>query len=611
MADNSPAKTRFRFDVQFISRFWHLLRLLFPTCCSISSLLFLFLLVVSLLEQYLIYNVGIISSGFYKVLNEKNLEAFWKQLFISFGFIFVIAIIKSTRVYVSSVLYLAWREILSTSIHRLYLSGINFYKLNVLHLSIDNPDQRVTQDVDKMCSVFCKILPNFIVFPFTLSYYVYQAYIGTGYAGPLGIFAFFLLSTLINKGLMSPLVGLVVQQEQREGDFRFKHMQIRVNSESLAFCDAGHIESTRTNQKLHLLLVTLQRLVNHQYLLNFAVNLFDYIGSIVSYILLAIPIFNGDYDNLSAADLSALISKNSFVCIYLISIFSSLVDLSVQLTDVAGNTHRIAELIEHLVKFNSPPPPPTNDDFSTVKSDNNLRINANAIEVKKNYVGFKLNDVSFHPPGNPRLMLVKNLTATFNQGTNVLIMGESSSGKTSILRVLKGLWPIFSGHIEKSIPNGINGVYYMASKPVLTDGSLRQQIIYPLSENVEDWDSVVQEDDLIRGLLRLVDLSSLEERTGGLDNQVDWNWYDKLSPGEMQRLCFARLFYHTPLVAVLDEATSAVSLEVEEILYRECLNRRITLISVGHRQSLMSYHHVLLRLCGNGEWMITNIENSN
>ncbi|PNI84222.1 ABCD4 isoform 4, partial [Pan troglodytes] len=94
------------------------------------------------------------------------------------------------------------------------------------------------------------------------------------------------------------------------------------------------------------------------------------------------------------------------------------------------------------------------------------------------------------------------------------------------------------------------------------------------------------DDERILRFLELAGLSNLVARTEGLDQQVDWNWYDVLSPGEMQRLSFARLFYLQPKYAVLDEATSALTEEVESELYRIGQQLGMTFISVGHRQSL-------------------------
>ncbi|KAB7502836.1 ATP-binding cassette sub-family D member 3 [Armadillidium nasatum] len=86
---------------------------------------------------------------------------------------------------------------------------------------------------------------------------------------------------------------------------------------------------------------------------------------------------------------------------------------------------------------------------------------------------------------------------------------------------------------------------------------------------------------------------------------------DILSPGEMQRICFLRLFYHKPQYAFLDESTSGLSLEVEEYLYSVCLKYGITLVSVGHRRSILKFHKSLLYLFGDGTWNLESIEQDN
>lgn len=116
------------------------------------------------------------------------------------------------------------------------------------------------------------------------------------------------------------------------------------------------------------------------------------------------------------------------------------------------------------------------------------------------------------------------------------------------------------------------------------------------------------DDERILHFLELAGLSDLLVRTGGLDQQVDWNWYDILSPGEMQRLSFARLFYLQPRYAVLDEATSALTEEVENELYCTCAQLGMTLVSVGHRTSLEKFHSWILKLSGRGRWELTRTE---
>lgn len=608
MADNRASSDlpKYKLDLLFLGRICRLGKLLFPSLCSFSSLVFFLLALLSLLEQYVAYEVGILSSRFYKVLLGKNLDGFIRQCIVALGWITCISLVRAAKDYVTSILYLMWRQLLCVAIHRLYFSGDNYYQLNLIDNDvIDNPDQRMTQDVDKLCLGLSKIVPAVLVAPFIIAYYSYQAYINTGYIGPVGAFLLFLVSTILNKFLMSPIVGLTVEQEKREGNFRFKHMQVRVNAEALAFCGSGSLEYIKANNKLNELIGIQKRIVNWQFVLNAAVKLSDYVGSIISYVFLAIPLFTHKYDDLNAAELGALISMNGFVCIYLISAFSSLVDISVQVTDIAGNTHRVSDIIEKMVAYKRSNETDGYRVLPCADGREHLQTPIGCYEPSK--IGFILENASFHPPKHPERNLINDMSVQLINGNNTLIMGKSSSGKTSILRVLRGLWPISSGSIVCRFPLGPSGVFFMSSAPFLTNGSLREQVFYPLRENDVDTALCEGTDKKILELLELVGLMNLEARTNGLATPVEWNWYDKLSPGEMQRLNFARMLFHHPVIAVMDEATSAVSVDVEQMLYEECCRRNITLISVGHRNSLRPYHQTLLELDGNGGWALKSL----
>lgn len=117
-----------------------------------------------------------------------------------------------------------------------------------------------------------------------------------------------------------------------------------------------------------------------------------------------------------------------------------------------------------------------------------------------------------------------------------------------------------------------------------------------------------EETDRLLTYLRTTRLDGLLDRIGGLDKPVDWNWYDVLSPGEMQRISFIRLLYHRPAMAFLDEATSALDAEMENLLYAAAVDLGVTLVSVGHRISLRTFHQSFLHLNGDGSWTLTHLD---
>ncbi|RXN02635.1 ATP-binding cassette sub-family D member 4 isoform X2 [Labeo rohita] len=433
-------------------------------------------------------------------------------------------------------------------------------------------DQRISQDVERLCKQMSTMASRLLISPFTVTYYTYQCFNSAGWIGFVSIFGYFVVGTIINKILIGPIVSMLVEQEKLEGDFRFKHMQIRVNAESAAFYRAGKVEHMRTDRRLQMLLSTQKSLMNKELWLYIGVNTFDYMGSILSYIVIAIPIFAGEYDGLTPGELSALVSKNAFVCIYLINCFTQLIDLSTTVSDVAGYTHRIGELREAMAEIAKKQY--DQDQYDPLSKD--IPYSDRELQSVPADTAFVLDRLSYKSPVSEEL-LVKDLTLKISQGMHMLVVGNTGTGKTSLLRVLNGLWEPCNGSVEMTTCFGPRGVLFLPQKAYLTDGTLREQ-------------------------------SNLLTRIGGLDTKVNWNWYDVLSPGEMQRLCFARLFYLQPKYAVLDEATSALTEEAEGQLYKACKQLGMTLISLGHRSTLEKHHDVMLRLCGGGQWELTKLK---
>ncbi|XP_051538864.1 lysosomal cobalamin transporter ABCD4-like isoform X2 [Myxocyprinus asiaticus] len=589
-----------KLDWKFLQRFCSVLKILFPSWSNKSVRMFMMLLGVTLSVQLVIYQVGLIPSQFYEVLSEENYGKFKHLVAFAVLLILINSTLKSLDQYICSLLYVGWRKSLTKELHNTYFQERVYYTLNVLRKDIDNPDQRISQDVERLCKQMSTMVSRLLISPFTVSYYTYQCFNSAGWIGVVSIFGYFVVGTFINKILIGPIVSLLVEQEKLEGDFRFKHMQIRVNAESAAFYRAGKVEHMRTDQRLKNLLHTQRNLMNKELWLYIGVNTFDYLGSILSYIVIAIPIFAGVYDGLTPGELSAL---NAFVCIYLINCFTQLIDLSTTLSDVAGYTHRIGELRDVMADITKKQCEQEQYDplsKEAVHFDSDLEIHSIPADT-----AFVLDRLSYKSPVSEEL-LVKDLTLKISQGMNLLVVGNTGTGKTSLLRVLNCLWEPCSGSVEMTTCFGPRGVLFLPQKPYLTDGTLREQVIYPLKDIYPASGPI--DDERILKYLELAGLSNLLTRTGGLDTKVDWNWYDVLSPGEMQRLCFARLFYLQPKYAVLDEATSALTEEAEGQLYNACKQLGMTLISLGHRNSLKKYHDVMLRLCGDGQWELEKLK---
>jgi ATP-binding cassette subfamily D (ALD) long-chain fatty acid import protein len=169
-------------------------------------------------------------------------------------------------------------------------------------------------------------------------------------------------------------------------------------------------------------------------------------------------------------------------------------------------------------------------------------------------------------------------------------------GKSAVARIIAGLWPVYRGLVSRPRTNGTDGIMFLPQRPYLSVGTLRDQVIYPDGE-IEMKDKGRRDHELKR-VLEDARLGYLPDREGGWDTRKEWK--DVLSGGEKQRMAIARLLYHEPRYAVIDEGTSAVSSDVEGLLYERCKERGITLITISTRASLKRYHTFNLTL-GLGE----------
>lgn len=178
-----------------------------------------------------------------------------------------------------------------------------------------------------------------------------------------------------------------------------------------------------------------------------------------------------------------------------------------------------------------------------------------------------------------------------------MITGPNGAGKSSLFRIIGELWPLSCGRVVKPRKEDI---LFVPQKPYLVLGTLRDQIIYPHS--YADMRALGITDDDLGHLLAMVDPARIITTTWKWDEVKDW--FHAFSGGQKQRVAMARLFYHKPRFAILDECTSAVSDEVEDKLYQTCKKMGITLFTVSHRKTLAKHHDFILNFDGRGGWDI-------
>ena len=192
------------------------------------------------------------------------------------------------------------------------------------------------------------------------------------------------------------------------------------------------------------------------------------------------------------------------------------------------------------------------------------------------------------------------------------VLGDSGVGKTSLFRVLHCIWPV---NIEGSYSYQLNTAFLLPQRPYFTNLSLHDELAYP---DADIQVSVQRETNIIR-LLEEWNLSHiLDYVDSNLYICPDYAWQDLLSPGELQRLSFLRLLLRFSLTSeqessrlsliFLDEITSSLDVNTEMKMYQYLLQQNVTLISIGHRDSLKKFHQFELKLYKNGRHTLENIQ---
>lgn len=186
-------------------------------------------------------------------------------------------------------------------------------------------------------------------------------------------------------------------------------------------------------------------------------------------------------------------------------------------------------------------------------------------------------------------VLIRGLNLTIKHGQHCIVTGPNGCGKSSFFRILGELWPVYGGTLIKPRKNQL---FYIPQKPYLTLGSFRDQIIYP--DRKEDMKRKGITDFELSFILEKVELKYLLDRET-FDSINDWT--EVLSGGEKQRVAIARVIYHKPQYAILDECTSAVAVDVEQRIYKYLIEEiKCSLLSVTHRvKQLQHFHQCVLR----------------
>ncbi|CAJ0759784.1 5168_t:CDS:10 [Entrophospora sp. SA101] len=478
-----------------------------------------------------------------KAIVSRDRKAFISRAVIEFGLMmWPMSVVNNSLKLTINALALSFRTRLTRYAHEQYLKDITFYKISNIDNRIQNADQLLTQDIDKFAENLSHLYSDI--------------------AKPLVdviLFAYKLGEAIDNNKYYIYIVTAI--EQKLEGDFRFTHSRIITHSEEIAFYGGNNREKAVVNGSFDKIV----RHVKKIYRLRF------FNGIIDSVLVKYSTEFMGKMD----ADPTKIMedySRNSGYLVNLSQAIGRLILAGRDLTRFAGYTSRVAELFDVLEDVNK-----GRYERAMVVSKDSKEANVSRAVTPSDLKGKIIRSdgvIIFEkvPIITPNYdVLVKELSFKVQTGMNCLISGPNGCVH---------LWPLFV--VTKPTPSKL---FYVPQKPYLALGTFRDQIIYPdtrVQSRTKGWD-----DEKLMELLEVVHLGYLVEREGGWDAVQDWA--DVLSGGEKQRVAMARLFYHRPQFAILDECTSAVSVDVEGIMYTYARKVGITLFTVSHRHSLCKY----------------------
>lgn len=247
------------------------------------------LLICSCLYQVLVYYIGIKIPEFYTVLQQKDSQGFIHLVLLLMILIIAASVSKSGMDWAGGWFSLVLRRSLTLKLHTDLLK--NLYDLNFTDL--DNPDQRIAQDVDKFALSAGYILEKIVISPLLMLYYTIQLVQIDGWSAPLSLLTYFFVSLAISRVVIGPMGRVIFKKEEKEGDFRHVHLRLLNSVESVCFLNGQHAEKKVLDSKLADLLIYQKYLINWQMILSFLTGTLDYLGTLISYTVVAVPIFMG------------------------------------------------------------------------------------------------------------------------------------------------------------------------------------------------------------------------------------------------------------------------------------------------------------------------------
>jgi vitamin B12/bleomycin/antimicrobial peptide transport system ATP-binding/permease protein len=472
-----------------------------------------------------------------------------------------------------------WREAMTLRFLGGYLGGRYFYQISssggVDGISIDNPDQRIAQDIDNFTGETSELffqLANSIAS--AASFAVVLVMIDAWILLYVVVYAAF--STGLVAYVGRKLVRINYAQLRFDANFRYSLTRVRDNAESIAFYGGEKSEWVRGVETLLEAIGNQYRVIRVGSAVTSVSAAFGIFSTLAPYILLWSVYFKGEVEY-------GVFMQVSVAFGIVMGAFSFIVDNFSQIANLLSNGQRLSEIARGFDL--SVGDLETGPSLSASHSANETTLLAPGVMIHVEHATLTI-------PSQERT-LVRNLSIDLDQESRLLVVGPSGCGKTSLLRMFSGLWSPASGSVAS---RGFReGVIFVPQKPYVFSGSLREQLLYP------DVDLNLNQERMY-SLLDSVSLSSIQETIESSEALIDWP--KVLSVGEQQRIAFARVLLTKAKFVLLDESTSALDIPTERAVYQLLQDAGAGYVSVGHRSSLLPFHDSVLELDREGGWTL-------